>query len=36
MSLWVSRIFWLVVIWTASVSVLGVVAYGIRSMIYTG
>lgn len=36
MSLWVSRVIWFVAIWIASVSLLGVVAYGIRSMIYTG
>ncbi|WP_143092407.1 DUF2474 family protein [Sulfitobacter brevis] len=36
MSRWLGRFGWFVVIWIASVAALGVVAYGIRAMIFSG
>jgi len=33
---WLGRIGWFVVIWVGSVLALGVVAYGIRSIIFAG
>lgn len=36
MPVWARRVGWFVVIWLAGVAVLGVVAYGIRSVIFAG
>lgn len=36
MNRWVGRIGWFVLIWMMSVAALGIVAYGIRLVIYTG
>lgn len=36
MALWVRRAVWFVFLWLASVAVLGVVAYGIRLVIFAG
>jgi len=36
MGMWASRLGWFVLIWVLSVGTLGIVAYGIRLMIYTG
>jgi hypothetical protein len=36
MARWTSRIGWFVLIWLASVAALGVVAYGIRLVIFAG
>lgn len=36
MSRWLSRVGWFVLIWVASVGLLGLVAYGIRLVIYAG
>lgn len=33
---WMRRIGWFVLIWIAGVALLGVVAYGIRSVIFAG
>jgi len=33
---WLTRVGWFVLIWIAGVSALGVVAYGIRSVIFAG
>lgn len=33
---WMTRIGWFVLIWLAGVALLGVVAYGIRSVIFAG
>ena len=36
MSRWLSRLGWFVLIWAAGVTLLGIVAYGIRLMIMPG
>jgi hypothetical protein len=33
---WLKRVGWFVLIWIAGVALLGVVAYGIRSVIFAG
>ncbi|QFT57600.1 hypothetical protein FIU94_02080 [Sulfitobacter sp. THAF37] len=36
MPLWLRRLGWFVLLWGMSIAVLGVVAYGIRLVIYAG
>lgn len=36
MPLWLRRLGWFVLLWVLSISALGVVAYGIRALIFAG
>ncbi|WP_082899163.1 DUF2474 family protein [Sulfitobacter sp. EhC04] len=36
MPLWLRRLGWFVLLWVLSISALGVVAYGIRAVIFAG